>query len=155
MAMGSTASINGLIADSIVTLSDFGGRKTAMKAPLNRTSGAKKASEIKYLDDTKQIAGYTCHKAEIKNDDGTVTELYYTDQLPVYEGKAGEYKGLKGFPLEFTTNGRGMTMHFTAISVTKGTLPGDTFTIPAGYTMQTTQSMQQNMQHGGMGMGGH
>jgi hypothetical protein len=76
--------------------------------------------------------------------------VYYTDQLPAYEGKKGEYKGLKGFPLEFSSTERGgMTVKFSAISVTKQALPDDVFAVPAGYTMQAMPAMGQH------GMGGN
>jgi GLPGLI family protein len=148
-SMGTQTSINGVIPDTAISLRDFGAQKVEMKVPINNKANGGKAPDIKYLDDTKEIAGYTCHRAQITGANGNTTDVYYTDQLPAYEGKKGEYKGLKGFPLEFSSNDRGMTIKFSAISVTKQALTDDVFAVPAGYTLQAMPAMGQHGMGGG------
>jgi len=148
--MGTHTSISGVIPDTTIILREMGGQKTEMKTPKNNKANAGKTADIKYLDDTKVIAGYTCHRAQVTSTNGNVSDVYYTDQLPAYEGRKGEYKGLKGFPLEFSSTERGgMTVKFSAVSVTKQALTDADFAVPAGYTMQTMPAMGQP------GMGGN
>jgi len=149
-SMGTQSSLSGVIPDSVISLRDIGGQKVEMKIPISNKAIGGKNPDIKYLDDTKEIAGYTCHRAQVTNANGTTTDVYYTDQLPAYEGKKGEYKGLKGFPLEFSSTERGgMTVKFSAISVTKQALSDDVFAVPSGYTLQAMPAMGQHGMGGG------
>lgn len=108
-----------------------------------------KTPDIKYLDDTKTIAGYLCHKAEI-----TVTEqgqsasmdIYYTEALPAYAGSKGEFKGLKGFPLEYSLKTQGISITFSATKVDKQAVSDDAFAVPTGYKLMTMEEMQADLQ---------
>jgi GLPGLI family protein len=155
-AMGTqTSIING---DTIVSLMDMGPRKMESKmakSDLKKYNHQTQDPDIKYTDETKQIAGYACKKAVItttgKDGQPQTVDVYYTDQLPSYEGKDGEYKGLKGFPLEFTSINRGMTIKFSASSVKKQALSDDTFAIPDGYQMMPAGGPMGPGGRGGMG----
>lgn len=103
--------------------------------------------EIKYLDGTKDIAGYNCKRAEIL----TTKELnpvtvYYTEELPA--GASRQFKGLKGFPLEYQISQQGMTMKLTASKIDKADQPADDFKVPAGYEKMTFEQFSKSF--GGM-----
>jgi len=117
-----------------------------------------KSPVIKYTDETKQIAGYTCHKAEVTSKDkqgqSVTTDVYYTDQLPAYTGPKGQFKGLKGFPLEYSVQQRGISILYSATSVDRKSITDDTFTVPSGYKVMTQEEIMQDVQKN-MGGGGN
>jgi GLPGLI family protein len=148
MGMMKTTAFADKGADSVTTLMDMGSNKYISKTANKSKSGDANAANIKYLDDTKTIAGYNCKKAQITGKDGTPADVWYTEDIPSsYGGKEGEYSGLKGFPLQFSGSSHGMTITYTAQSVTKQSVSDDTFTIPSGYS-----PMPAGMRGG---MGGH
>jgi GLPGLI family protein len=114
---------------------------------------------IKYTDETKTVAGYNCHKAEVtvtgKDGQPYTSNVYYTEDLPAYAGGSGQFKGLKGFPLEYTMKQQGMNISMAATSVTKQSLSDDTFTVPSGYKVMTQDEMQQDIQKNMGGGGGN
>jgi GLPGLI family protein len=120
-------------------------------AELDKQRGEKaKDLDIEYIDgDVKKIAGYKCKKARVKLEGDTGLEVYYTDELPA--GASREFKGLKGFPLEYSVVSGPMTMKLTASSVSQETIDKKLFTVPDGYEKQTFEEFQKSM--GGM-MGG-
>ncbi len=135
-------------------LLDMMGKKTAVEmdgAEMEKQRGEKaKDLDIEYVDgDVKKIAGYKCKKARIKTEGNTDLEVYYTEELPA--GASREFKGLKGFPLEYSVASGPMTMKLTASSVSQESLDKKLFVIPDGYTKQTFEEFQKEM--GGM-MGG-
>jgi len=97
----------------------------------------------------KKIAGYKCKKARVKMEGDTGLELYYTEELPA--GASREFKGLKGFPLEYSVVSGPMTMKLTASTVSQESIDKKLFTVPDGYEKQTFEEFQKSM--GGM-MGG-
>jgi GLPGLI family protein len=109
-----------------------------------------KAPDIKYTDETKTVAGYNCHKAEVtvtgKDGQTYVSNVYYTEDLPHYSGGSGQFKGLKGFPLEYNMKQQGMTMSLSASSVDKQSVSDDAFKVPAGYKLMTQEEMQADLQ---------
>ncbi len=135
-------------------LLDMMGKKIAVDmdaAELEKQRGEKaKDLEIEYVDgDVKKIAGYKCKKARVKMEGDTGLEVYYTDELPA--GASREFKGLKGFPLEYSVASGPMTMKLTASSVSQESVDKKLFTVPDGYEKQTFEEFQKSM--GGM-MGG-
>ncbi len=105
---------------------------------------------IKYTDETKTIAGYTCHKAVItvtdKQGETYNTDVYCTEQLPSFFSKNSQFKGLKGFPLKFSQKQQGVFVSFSATTVDKQTLSDDVFVIPPGYKLMTAAQIQQDIQ---------
>lgn len=135
-------------------LLDMMGKKTAVEmdaAQMEKQRGEKaKEPQFEYIEgDVKKIAGYKCKKAKVVLEGDTGLEVYYTEELPA--GASREFKGLKGFPLEYTIASGPMTMKLTATSVKQETLDKKLFAIPDGYTKQTFEEFQKEM--GGM-MGG-
>ena len=95
---------------------------------------------IKYVEGTKEIAGYKCKKAKmtitIKVIDSVTTstfDVYYTDEIPNYDGKKGQFSGLKGFPLEYSIGDGAFTMNVIATEVKPQSVTDDTFIVPAGF----------------------
>ena len=109
------------------------------------------APEIKYLDETKTVAGYVCKKAEYteKSADGTssTTIVYFTEELG---GEALNYGGqffkLKGVPLEYVVTASGVVTTFAATEVKKGKVKDTDFLIPSDYVEMTAEEKAQMMQ---------
>jgi len=158
-AMGKTVTISDRSTKQSVSISDMMGRKYEVKNDGTKKNPDDKAPDIKYLDDTKTVAGYTCKHAQAtvtsKGGEAYTSDIFYTDQLP-YAEDMGQYKGLKGFPLSFETKQRGMSIYFTAESVTKQSVPDSLFSIPTtGYKVYNSQQeAMQDMQKGSMKSGG-
>jgi GLPGLI family protein len=143
-----------------VTLVDMMGNKYEVKPDPNKPKPEdKQPPEIKYVDSTKQIAGYTCKAAEItvvnpRTSEKSTFTVYYTDQLP-YSTDMGQYKGLKGFPLQYGIKQQGMNIMISATSVEKKALSDTLFAIPAkGYKVvgsreEMMKDIQQDMGGGG------
>jgi GLPGLI family protein len=136
-------------------LLDMMGKKTAVEMnadQMEKQRGAKaKTPEIEYMDeDVKKIAGFKCKKAKVKVEGGAELELYYTDELPASASR--EFKGLKGFPLEYTIVSGPMKMKLTASAVKQETLDKKLFEIPDGYEKQSFEDFQKSM---GAMMGGN
>lgn len=107
--------------------------------------------KIEYIDSanaTKQIAGYSCKKARLTMNmpkEGTVTsEVYYTTDLP-YADPQGQFKGLKGMPMEYSMSMGGMNITISAKTVDKKTLSDSLFTIPSDYKEVTIEELQKQL----------
>lgn len=135
-------------------LLDMMGKKTAVEMSseqMEKQRGEKsKELDIQYVEgETKKIADYNCKKALIKVEGGIDLEVYYTEDLPSTASR--EFKGLKGFPLQYTIASGPMKMELTAKSVRQESIDKDMFTIPDGYEKQTFEEFQKSM---GAMMGG-
>ena len=135
---------------NIVSLMDIMGKKFLIKmdaSDIKKEQETTPETAIKYTDETKTIAGYKCKKAvvTIKNGEGKVMDVYYTEEIPTNDIKP-VYKGLKGFPLEYSVNQGGMEMKFTAKNVSKVSVADSKFEIPTeGYTVTTIDGLQKAM----------
>lgn len=156
MAIQSTSAIMDTKTKQIVTLMDIMGQKYLIRmneADLKKEEEKAPETSIKYLDETKMIAGYKCKKAEItvKTKEGKeeVVNVYYTDEIPTSDMKSA-YKGLKGFPMEYAMNQGGIKMSFVTKSVSKEPVADSKFDIPKeGYTETTMEDFQKSMQRMG------
>ncbi len=112
-----------------------------------------KASDIiKYLDETKMIAGYKCKKAEVtmKSKEGKAETftVFYTDEIPSSETK-NMFEGLKGMPLEYSISQGGVNMTFSTKSIEKMAVPDSKFELDkAGYKVTTLEELQKSMMGG-------
>jgi len=123
---------------------------------VKRNDSLKKIAEgtipkIIYIDSasaTKTIAGYVCKKAKvtmvIPHSDSVATEVYYTTDLP-YADPEGQFKGLKGMPMEFSLNMGGLVIVIVAKTVEKKSLSDSLFTIPSGYKEMDITQLQKDM----------
>ncbi|MCW3085686.1 MAG: hypothetical protein JWP12_3052 [Bacteroidetes bacterium] len=152
MAIQSTTSIIDEKNQEVVTLMDIMGQKYLIRT---KSDELKKEQEdgpelsIKYVDGTKDIAGYKCKKAEItvKGKDGKeeMVTIYYTEEIPTSDIKS-VYKGLKGYPMEYQITQGGIKMTFTAKSVSKDPVPDNKFELPKdGYKEMTMEEFQKTM----------
>ncbi len=108
------------------------------------------APKIKFLDATKEIAGYICKKAEVTVPENQLmgeytTTVFYTDKIPNVKGYGAKFKELDGFPLEYSIEINGMKIHVAATSVTKEKIEEETFLIPKGYKETTLEGLQEDM----------
>ena len=154
MGMGSTISIYDRKDNTSVTLMDMMGSKVAIKMNPKDEKKAKKEAkvlDIKYLDETKEIAGYKCKKAEItlEGEEETII-VYYTEEINTQETKA-QYKGLKGFPMSYEINTPEMKMVMTVKEVKKEKVSSAEFTVPAEYEEMTMEEFQAKMSESMMG----
>ena len=106
-----------------------------------------KLPKVEYLDDIKNIAGYACKKAIMKDESGQLTmTVYYTDKINNKAQK--EFVGLKGFPLQYSMIQQGMKVIMTASEVSEESVPESTFDKSEGY-QDMSQSDFQKMMGGG------
>lgn len=152
LGMGmSQVTITDLKKGSGTLLMNMMGKKMAVEmseAELKEMDKKKRAEdpEFKYVDGTKNIAGYDCKKAILVLEGVPDLEVYYTEQLP--SGTHKQFDGLKGFPLEYTIDSGKFKMKMTAKSVKKEILDAKLFTIPDGYDKMTFEEFKSSM--GGM-----
>ncbi len=156
MGMGmSTVTITDMKKGSGIVLMDMMGKKVAMEMTkeelekMDKKKAAQKKPEFKYVDGTKEIAGYKCKRAMVVIEGAGELEVYYTEDLP--SGASKQFEGLKGYPLQYTISQGPMKVKFTAKSVKQEKLNNTLFEIPDGYDKMTYQEFEKMM--GGM-MGG-
>jgi GLPGLI family protein len=141
--------------NSQIILIDAMGSKYLVKLDTTKKDADTITPNIKYVDGTKKIAGYTCKKAEVTatvQDQSITTTVYYTEDI-VTDPKHVSFKGLKGFPLEYSVSAQGINITFSATKVSKESLPDDTFKAHvSGYKLMTQEEImadvQKNMQSG-------
>ncbi len=150
MPMQSTSSIVDNKNKNSVTLMEIMGKKFLIRmkeSEIKKEQDGAPEIAIKYTDETKVIAGYKCKKAEIfaKNGKGNSINVFYTDEI-LNNNIKPVYKGLQGFPLEYSANQGGMDMKFTAKSIVKTPVADSKFEIAkTGYTETTVEGLQKEM----------
>lgn len=150
---GSSIVITNKKNKQIITLMDIMGSKYKMLTPMetNETKEVANDYSIVYLNETKQIAGYTCKKAEVHNKtSGEVLTLFYSEELAsdYFPNLPKEYETLKGFPMEYEIAQETMRMTITVNEVKKEKLPPSEFEAPADYK-EVTQGELMEMFGGG------
>ncbi len=106
--------------------------------------------------DTKEILGYTCHKATISSPamQGAEMTAYVTDQIEItadiIQGISGDQ--IEGFPLEYSIGAQGMKMVYTTIEI-NDKIDASVFDVnTSGYEEMTMEEFQKQMSSmGGMG----
>jgi len=153
MGMGiSSSSIMNSKTGEIVALTDMMGSKSAMKMTTDELKKSKNQNKtpdpvITITNETKEIAGYKCKKAIVKNADNT-QEIYYTDEINSISAATLDWKEIKGFPMEYSIDQNGLKMKFAAKSVTPEKVADTIFVIPADYKMVTQEEMMKKMTGG-------
>jgi hypothetical protein len=138
--MGSSVySMKTLVTDTgTLMLMSTMGQKFYVRQPLLPNEGADSVKpDIKYVDETKQIAGYTCKKALVKMNGVDTATFWYAQTLPVvgFGKDAAILKALKGMPLEYEMVTARMTLKLTAQRVSTENIPESTFQVSTeGYT---------------------
>ena len=95
--------------------------------------------QITYLEDKKEILGYKCKKAKVKNGDNE-TIVFYTEQLKI---KHKDFSDLDGYPLQYTIDQDGMMITMTASVVQKEEVSDQLFEVPDGYQKMSMEELQQ------------
>ena len=96
-------------------------------------------------NETKEIAGYKCTKAEAKMSDGSTFIVYYTPEI-VPENKEYDYhfKNLNGLPLEYELTQRSLTIRYTVSKINLNPVQASKFDIPtSGYREMTYAESQK------------
>jgi GLPGLI family protein len=132
-----------------VSCMDLMGKKQAIKT--TREDADKERAkmgeyEVKYSDETKELAGYKCKKATIVFKDvekSEPIEIWYTKDLEIKNSEKYSWKGIDGYMMEFSVNQKGMGMKFTCTDVKKQEVNDDMFKIPEGYTVITQEEMMK------------
>lgn len=124
------------------------GQKFFMKQPVPPAENVDSVkANIQYVEETKNIAGYTCKKALVKMPGVADTAVFwYCEQLPVigFGKDAAVFKALKGMPLEYVMTTGPMQVKLTAQKVSTGNIPENTFQLSTeGY-----KEMNPNMLKG-------
>lgn len=152
MPMQSSSFIMDTKSKNVVSLMDIMGKKFLIKmneTDIKKDQDAAPETTVKYNSETKTIAGYKCKSADVtiklKEGKSKTVNVFYTEEIPTNDIKP-VYKGLKGFPLEYSVNQGGMDMKFSAKSVSKAPVPDSKFEIPTeGYTVTTMEGLQKAM----------
>jgi GLPGLI family protein len=134
-----------------MTLIDMMGEKKYYKttdAEIQEEQNKNGAPVIRYLDETKTIAGYTCKKAEFvtKDDDDkeVVVTVYYSEEIAGPNANyGGSFPGLKGFPMEYTMTQGEINTTFTVTEVKKGKVKETDFLLPVDYVEFTPEEKAQ------------
>tara|TARA_R110002111_G_scaffold69047_1_gene111789 strand:+ start:77 stop:745 length:669 start_codon:yes stop_codon:yes gene_type:complete len=105
--------------------------------------------DIELVDETKEIAGYTCKKAIIYDAAGNENIFWYTEEIEAPKN-GGKYmkEGIPGLALEFSVINPQFAMTFTATEFSKKVKnPKEKFdmSIPEGFTEKSMDDLQQMM----------
>ena len=154
LGMGTQVTIFDADKNSGIGLFDMMGQKYAI--PMTPDEIEKEMNdappiEVTKTGNTKDIAGYTCHEATVKVDNGKHEfTVYYTDELGsgILNANNPYYHEIPGVMLEFAMEENQMKMSFHAISVEKKKVSDDVFEIPEGY-QEMSQDQFNNMFGGG------
>jgi len=94
-----------------------------------------KTPNVKYVEGTREIAGYTCKKAEVVMEgfEG-VTTFYYTEEIPAVRVKGMESLELKGMFMAYEGKMQDMTVKIEVTSINKGPIEDAMFIVPDGYS---------------------
>jgi len=126
-----------------VALMDIMGKKIKMilsEGDMKESKRNMENAQITYADEIKEIAGYQCKRATIvfEGEEDPVT-IFYTEEIS--KENDSYFKGLKGFPLQYSINKNGFGMTMTAKQVIKEKVPDKLFDIPDGYEEMTREQM--------------
>ncbi|HBS86955.1 MAG: hypothetical protein A2W91_01945 [Bacteroidetes bacterium GWF2_38_335] len=135
----------------VLIMIDAMGQKFALKSTKeeNEEQMAKMPkTEVKLLDETKEIVGYKCKKAEVTSTDeegkeSTLTVFYTTDLAVGDINWSGQFNGIKGVLMEYSQEANGVTTTFTASEVKKEKVKDTQFTVPADYKILTKEEAMQ------------
>lgn len=154
--MGKTVAITNGTDKTSISLIDMMGQKFAVKMTAEEINKEMAKSEgdykVEITNETKEIVGYTCKKAIIRNiDDGEEAIVFFTTELGTREINFNnpQYKDIDGAMLEFEMPNPEFSMHFIATSVESKNVADAEFEIPAGYQIKTQAELQQMFGGGG------
>jgi hypothetical protein len=137
------------------TFMDMMGNKVMIKTDANDAASSSLDSDLDIVEtkETKDIKGYKAKKYIIKPKGEADAEfiLYVAESIDMGAISLGNNMNttkIKGAPLEMSMKVQGMTMKYTAKSISD-TLPKDAFKEPKGYKEMSMEEFQKSM--GNMG----
>ncbi|MFN6092783.1 MAG: hypothetical protein ACK44N_10245, partial [Bacteroidota bacterium] len=130
------------VKDQMTILMDVMGKKIAMN-PRDNQSMKTKTPTISYSDEIKKIAGHNCKKATLIFDENTKMIVWYAEDITGGGSWGGNFKNLKGAPLEYTADLNGMSMTMTASKVSAEKVSKKKYEIPSGYEFMTPEQLQR------------
>lgn len=108
-------------------------------------------TEVEFLDESKEIAGYDCKKAIVKGSNKETGEtftytVFFTEEIQTAGSNLTKpiFKDIPGMLMEYEIKNQGFTMFFTASDVNKKRISDDEFEIPEGYTLTTEEELRNN-----------
>lgn len=109
---------------------------------------------VKFTNETKSIAGYTCKKAIVtmkpKVGAKTIFDVYYTDDIDVSKYKfSNTFPEINGLLLEFKMKMGPMSFNMIASSIKKENIPASEFVIATDYKQVTIEQLQTMFSGGG------
>lgn len=106
--------------------------------------------KIVLLPDTKSIAGYLCHKAQVKvksPGDPYTYDLWYTKEIVIKDPNwCTPFKSVPGVLMEYRVERFNVIMHFTAVEVEKAEIQDTEFLVPKKYKEISIEDMEKNLQ---------
>jgi hypothetical protein len=145
--IGSQVLINDNENDKSYLLMQIADKKLAIQ--VQDTSNTSSFNErITYIDQSKNIAGYSCKKAILNTydshkEEANTIELFYTDQIiGVYDLK---FQNIRGTPLKYTVKSNGMTITYTAITVSTNIQNNYMFEIPKDFNILSMSEFKRLM----------
>ena len=114
---------------------------------MQELQAGEKDLEIKATAETKQIAGYNCTKYTIKDKiSGEQSELWATGDLKIPANTlTSTFKDIKGVPVEFSTNARGLKSKITLKEVKEEIVTEINMTVPSDYETMTFDDLLKQM----------
>ena len=146
--INSTISIYNSRTNSAVVLMDAMGNKIAL-ATTNEDINQEKLKQskftVEYTDETKAIAGYKCKKAIIKLEEGTVIEVFYTNEINLStKDLTNPYSDkIRGIFMEYVISQNGFDMKFIATKVELKKIDDNLFIAPEGYKYVTKEELKE------------
>jgi hypothetical protein len=155
--MGSQIEISDYTDKTKVALISMMGQKYAIKQSaeeIEKENAKEPKATVEIAAETRVIAGYTCKKAIVTQDDDgvkTTFEVFYSAELGSKLANFDNpvYKEIDGALLEFSMKTPQISMKFTATSIEKKTIASKEFEIPADYTLTTKEELRSKF-GGGM-----
>jgi len=104
--------------------------------------------KIVYLDETKDIAGYTCKKAEYitldEYDEEVTTIVYYTEDIGSPSMNfGGQFNGLIGYPMEYIMQTDEGTITFSVSALKSKKIKDTEFLIPTDYEELSPEQVKE------------
>lgn len=131
-----------------VVLQELGGQKLLIRMTADDWKDKNRKYEgIRFVttDETKMLAGYQCKKAVAELKDGSSFVVYYTeDIIPENNEYNGQFRGLKGLPLEYELQQGKLTIRYVVSQVLLNPVPVSRFDIPkSGYREMTYEESRK------------
>ncbi len=145
MSMGSLMKISTITnteaENSLMLMSGMMGNIAVVITPEDVQSAEVEAPEMEvvFVDETKEIQGYTCRKAVVTDEDGSESIFWYTEEINLNKkGQSYLNSEVPGFPLEFEINKGDLKMTMLSTEFSKKLdkkMAKELFdtTIPEGY----------------------